>query len=55
MHPAPTLPDDDARLTVLHDLQLLDTPPEPRFGELVELAAFIAHTPIAATTSVPTS
>lgn len=52
MHPAPS-PDDEAeRLAVVHDLAIVDTPPEPRFGELVELASFIAHTPIAAMTLI---
>ena len=52
MQPAPTLDDEAGRLAVLHDLDILDTLPEARFGELVELAAFIAHTPIAAMTLI---
>lgn len=48
MEPAPELPGDDERLVSLRSLDVLDSAPEPRFNELVELAAFIAHTPIAA-------
>lgn len=52
MRPPPVLDDETERLATLHELGVLDTPPEPRFNELVELAAFIAHTPIAAMTLI---
>lgn len=35
------------RLAALHDLEILDTPPEPEFDEIVELAADICEAPIA--------
>lgn len=52
MQAAPIPATDDERLATLHALDILDTGPEPPFGELVELAAFVAHTPIAALTLV---
>ena len=52
MQAAPDLPHETERLATVHELNVLDTPPEPRFNELVELAAFIAHTPIAAMTLI---
>lgn len=39
--------DDDARLSALAACGLLDSPPEPAFDSLVELAAFISGAPIA--------
>ena len=52
MEPAPIPENDEERLAALHGLDVLDTGYEPEFGELVELAAFVAHTPIAALTLV---
>jgi PAS domain S-box-containing protein len=43
-----TLPENEAeRLTALHALEILDTPPEERFDELTALAAYICQAPIA--------
>lgn len=52
MRPAVIPADEADRLATLVDLEILDTAFEPVFGELVELASFIAHTPIAAMTLV---
>jgi len=41
------LEDEAARLAALHRLQILDTPPEPEFDEIVQLAALICGVPIA--------
>ncbi len=42
------IPDDDVqRLKVLHDLLILDTPPEERFDRIVEFAASEFEVPIA--------
>ncbi len=47
------LPEDESsRLEILHQLELLDTPPEPEFDELVSLAAAICDTPISHVTLV---
>ncbi len=47
MLPAP-IPDDDAqRLKVLHELLILDTPPEERFDRIVAFAAQEFDVPIA--------
>lgn len=43
---------ESARLEVLHQLQILDTPPEKVFDDLTTLAAYICHTPIALMTLV---
>jgi diguanylate cyclase (GGDEF)-like protein len=43
----PTLPNEDARLRALHELGLLDTPPEERFDRLTRLASRLFDTPIA--------
>jgi PAS domain S-box-containing protein len=43
---------DPARLRAVHDLGLLDTPPEEVFDRLVGLAANVFHAPIAALTLV---
>lgn len=48
MQPAPIPADDSARIAVLESLEILDTGFEPRLAELVELAAYTAHTPMAA-------
>lgn len=47
MQPAPIPADDDARLQVLRELLILDTPPEERFDRLVEFAASEFDVPIA--------
>ncbi len=47
MFSAPALENEPQRLASLHSLGVLDTPSEARFDELVELAAHIAHTPMA--------
>lgn len=44
---APLPPDEPARLAVLRALEILDTPPEPAYDDIVALAAQIACTPIA--------
>jgi hypothetical protein len=42
------LPENEAeRLAALHDLSILDTPPELAYDELSALAAYICQTPIA--------
>ncbi len=52
MQPAPALENEERRLASLRSLGVLDTPSEARFDELVELAAHIAHTPIAMMTLI---
>ena len=47
MTPAPIPADDEARLRVLRELLILDTPPEERFDRLVEFAADEFDVPIA--------
>jgi len=52
---APSTPDQDreqARLAALYSLDILDTPEEPEYDELVRLAATICGTPISAFTLV---
>ena len=44
---APLPPDEDLRLTVLRQYDVLDTPAEPAFDDLALLAAHICQTPIA--------
>ncbi len=44
---APLPPDEAARLDALRQYQVLDTPPEPEFDDLTQLAAYICGTPIA--------
>jgi len=48
----PIIEDESARLTSLRSLGILDTAPETEFDELVELAAWTCHAPIAALTLV---
>jgi diguanylate cyclase (GGDEF)-like protein len=48
----PIIENEDARLTALHSLALLDTPAESAFDEIVELAAWACHAPIAAITMI---
>jgi diguanylate cyclase (GGDEF)-like protein len=51
--PAAALPlDEEARLAALYSLELLDTPPDPKFDALVRLAADIHDVPIAIVTLV---
>src|SRR6476619_699174 len=38
--------DEKSRLEVLRKYQVLDTPPEQEFDDLVQLAAYICHAPI---------
>lgn len=40
-------PDEDARLATLRSYRVLDTPPEPVYDRLTELAAAVAETPMA--------
>jgi diguanylate cyclase (GGDEF)-like protein/PAS domain S-box-containing protein len=47
MHQLPA-PDDAARCAALSQYQILDTPPDPAFDDLVHLAAQVCATPIAA-------
>src|SRR3954471_20299739 len=42
-----TVADERARLSALHRLEILDTPQEQRFDDIVEIASFICETPIA--------
>ncbi len=44
---APLPPNEADRLKTLHSYDLLDTPPEPQFDRLTQLAASICGTPIA--------
>jgi diguanylate cyclase (GGDEF)-like protein len=51
--PAATQPaDEEARLASLYALELLDTPPDPKFDSLVRLAADVHNVPIALVTLV---
>ena len=43
---SPTLPPDAARVRALHELQLLDTPPEERFDRITRLACRLLDVPI---------
>lgn len=47
MLPAPIPADDDARLSALRELLILDTPPEERFDRIVAFAAAEFDMPIA--------
>jgi GAF domain-containing protein len=49
---APVAPDEQARLSALHSLGVLDTPPEERFDRYVQQARQITETPIALITLV---
>jgi len=44
--PAPLAPSESKRLRALHDLDILDTEPEPEFDDVAKLAAIICGTPI---------
>jgi GAF domain-containing protein len=52
MTPAPTIPEEDARLRALQALNLLDTPPEERFDRVVRFAAEQLDMPIALMTLI---
>jgi GAF domain-containing protein len=52
MTPAPIPVDEALRLRALHDLMLLDTPPEERFDRVVRFAAEQLDMPIASVTLV---
>lgn len=43
----PLAQDEPARLAALHELSILDTPPEPVYDDIVQLAAAICGTPMA--------
>jgi len=43
---APVPTDERGRLRALHDLDILDTPPEPDFDDIARLAAMICGTPM---------
>jgi GAF domain-containing protein len=45
---APTPPNEQERLEALHGFDILDTPAEKAFDDLVRLALYICETPIAA-------
>ena len=47
MTPAPTPPDEPARLRRLRELMLLDTPAEPVFDSIVQLASQLCDMPVA--------
>lgn len=51
---APPAPDEDQRVAALHRLNILDTPADPRFDRLAELARAATNTPIALVTLVDT-
>jgi len=51
----PVIEDESARLVSLRSIHILDTPPEPEFDELVELAAWTCHAPMSAITLVDES
>ncbi|MFT4901850.1 MAG: signal transduction histidine kinase [Lentimonas sp.] len=55
MHSAQRHPQEDQRLKQLYDLNILDTPAEQQYDELVALAAAICGVPIAAVTLVDQS
>jgi len=44
--------DETRRLTALHSLDLLDTPPDERFERIARIAREVAHTPMAAVSLV---
>lgn len=52
MTPAPIPSDESDRLRALHDLMLLDTPPEERFDRVVRFAAEQLEMPVAMVTLV---
>lgn len=51
----PVIEDEAERLASLRSIGILDTPSEPQFDELVELAAWTCHAPISAITLVDES
>ncbi|AFL86400.1 PAS domain S-box/diguanylate cyclase (GGDEF) domain-containing protein [Terriglobus roseus DSM 18391] len=50
--PAPLPTDEARRLAILHEYCVMDTPPEPAFDHLVNLAAALFHVPIALITLI---
>lgn len=52
MRPAPILQNEEQRLVSVHNLGLLDTPPEERFDRITLLATKIFHVPISTLTLV---
>jgi diguanylate cyclase (GGDEF)-like protein len=52
VQPAPYAPDETGRLIALHDLRIVDTPPERRFDRIVQLAARLANCPVGILTFV---
>lgn len=50
--PAPKPLNDEARLDSLRSYQILDTPMEPAFDELVQLAAYVCQTPVSLVTLI---
>jgi signal transduction histidine kinase len=48
----PTHPDEEARLRTLDEYRILDTPPEPRFDDIVELARELIAAPTSLITLV---
>ena len=51
---APLPPDEDRRLRALHDLRVLDTPPEARFDRYTEQASALLDMPVALVSLVDT-
>jgi GAF domain-containing protein len=49
---APAPPNEERRLRALHGVEILDTPAEKAFDDLVRLAAYVCETPIAAVSFV---
>ena len=54
MLPAPDLPNEADRVAALHELNLLDTPPEERFDRLTRIASKLFNVPIALISMVDT-
>jgi GAF domain-containing protein len=55
MQTPPVPPDENARIAVLHALNILDTPPEERFDRLTRLARRAFNVPISTVTMVDTN
>jgi PAS domain S-box-containing protein len=50
----PPLPDEPSRISALHDLRILDTPPEARFDRITRLAQHLFDVPIVLVSLVDT-